>query len=166
MNSLVDMGADLWAWLENLPLAARIGESWWFPLLESVHVLMATFMLGTLLMVDLRLLGLAARQQPVTRLSSELTPWSWGAFAIAVVTGVGMFITRAGTYMQNPAFQIKLVLLMLAGINMAALHFGILRRVAQWDTAAPPIAARFAGAASLLVWASVMLAGRWVGHLQ
>ena len=159
--------ADLWAWLENLPLASRIGESWWFPLLESFHVLTATFVLGTILMVDLRLLGLAARQQAVTRISRELIPWSWGAFAIALVTGIGMFMTRAGTYMENPAFQIKLVLLALAGVNMAAFHFGTFRRIAQWDTAAmPTVAARFAGAASLLVWAAVMLAGRWVGHLQ
>ena len=159
--------ADFWSWLENLPLAGRIGESWWFPLLESIHVLSATFVLGTLLMVDLRLLGVAARQQAVTRISGELIPWSWGAFAVAVVTGSGMFITRAGTYMENPAFQIKLVLLALAGINMAAFHFGTFHRVAQWDMAATPtVAARFAGAASLLIWAGVMLAGRWVGHLQ
>jgi hypothetical protein len=159
--------ADFWSWLENLPLAGHIGESWWFPLLESLHVLSATFVLGTLLMVDLRLLGVAAGQQAVTRISGELIPWSWGAFAVAVVTGIGMFITRAGTYMENPAFQIKLVLLALAGINMAAFHFGTFRRVAQWDLAATPtVAARFAGAASLVVWAGVMLAGRWVGHLQ
>jgi hypothetical protein len=159
--------ADSWAWLENLPIATRIGESWWFPLLESLHVLTATFVLGTLLMVDLRLLGLAARQQAMTRISGELIPWSWGAFAVALVTGIGMFITRAGTYMENPAFQIKLVLLALAGINMTAFHFGTFRRIAQWDTAATPtVAAKFAGAASLVVWAGVMLAGRWVGHLQ
>lgn len=158
--------ADAWAWLENLPLAARIGESWWFPLLESIHVLTATFVLGTLLMVDLRLIGVAARQQAVTRISRELIPWSWGAFAIALVTGVGMFITRAGTYVENPAFQIKLALLALAGVNMAAFHFGTFRRVAQWDTTAPTTAARFAGAASLVMWIGVMLAGRWVGHLQ
>ena len=167
MTSLAHFCADFWSWLENLPLAGHIGESWWFPLLESIHVLSATFVLGTLLMVDLRLLGVAASQQAVTRISGELIPWSWGAFAVAVVTGIGMFITRAGTYMENPAFQIKLVLLALAGINMAAFHFGTFRRVAQWDLAATPtVAARFAGAASLVVWAGVMLAGRWVGHLQ
>ena len=81
--------ADFWSWLESLPLAGRIGESWWFPLLESIHVLSATFVLGTLLMVDLRLLGVAARQQLVTRISGELIPWSWGTFAVAVVTGIG-----------------------------------------------------------------------------
>jgi hypothetical protein len=123
--------AEVWTWLENLPLVARVGESWWFPLLESIHVLTATFVLGALLMVDLRLIGIAARQQSVTRISGELIPWSWGAFAVASITGVGMFTTRAGTYMENPAFQIKLALLALAGVNMAAFHFGTFRRVAQ-----------------------------------
>ena len=74
--------------------------------------------------------------------------------------------TRAGTYMGNPAFQIKLALLALAGVNMAAFHFGTFRRVAQWDTTAPPAAARLAGVASLAMWIGVILAGRWVGHLQ
>ncbi|MBC7984835.1 MAG: hypothetical protein H7Y02_13385 [Candidatus Obscuribacterales bacterium] len=158
--------AEFWLWLENLPLALRIGESWWFPLLESLHVVAITFVVGAILMVDLRLLNLAARRYSVSRIAGELVPWTWGAFVISVLTGAGLFITRAEHYAGNAAFQIKIILLVLAGINMAALHFIAFRNVAKWDTAVPTTsAARIAGAASLLLWMGVMLAGRWIGHL-
>jgi hypothetical protein len=158
---------DFWTWLENLPLAMRIGESWWFPFLESLHVVGVTFVFGSLLMVDLRLIGVAARSYAVTRMSKELVPWTWAAFALSLVTGVGLFVTRADHYAANIAFQLKMLALLLAGINMLVFHFGTLRGVAGWDgVSTPPSRARGAGALSLLFWIAVMLAGRWVGHLN
>ncbi|HET9449091.1 MAG TPA: hypothetical protein VFO35_22660, partial [Steroidobacteraceae bacterium] len=68
-----------WAWLEMTPLAARIGESAWFPLLESIHVLSAMFVVGTVLMADLRLLGWSARRYSVTTITDEVVPGTWGA---------------------------------------------------------------------------------------
>jgi hypothetical protein len=62
---------ELWSWLENTSLAMRIGESWWFPLLESIHVVAITFVIGSLLMVDLRLIGIAARDYGVSRMSAS-----------------------------------------------------------------------------------------------
>lgn len=155
-----------WAWLEALPLSMAIGESWWFPLLESLHVITATFVVGSILMVDLRLLGLAARQHPVSRITREVIPWTLTAFGLSAVTGAGMFITRASHYIDNRAFQVKLVLLVLAGVNMAVFHLGTSRGLARWHTGPVTSAApRLAGASSLLLWVGVMLAGRWIGHL-
>jgi hypothetical protein len=157
---------ELWTWLETLPLASYIGESFWFPFLESVHVLTGTFLVGSILMVDLRLLGLAANQYPVSRIVREVIPWTYGACAVSVVAGIGLFITRASAYAANPAFQVKIAFLVLAGINMAVFHLMTARNVAEWDHAARPTrGARFAGGCSLLLWIGVMLAGRWVGHL-
>jgi hypothetical protein len=158
--------ASFWAWLEGLTIAGYIGESWWFPFLESLHVLTATFVVGSILMVDLRLLGLAARSHSVSRITREIVPWTGGAFALSALTGAGMFITRASHYIDNRAFQVKLVLLILAGLNMAVFHLGTSRSIARWDTAGETTAgSRFAGASSLLLWIGVMLAGRWIGHL-
>ena len=158
--------SEFWSTLENSPLALRIGESWWFPLLESIHVVAIALVVGSLLMVDLRLLGVAARAYAVTRMSRELIPWTWVSFAISVLTGIGLFITRAEHYMGNPAFQIKLVLLALAGANMALFHFAIFRTVAAWDRSTPPRGAKATAALSLVLWCGVILAGRWVGHLS
>ena len=157
---------ELWSWLETRPLAEHIGFTWWFPFLESLHVLAVGLVVGTILMVDLRLLGLTALVHPVSRMTRELIPWTWGAFALAIVTGFGLFMTRAATYIENPAFQIKLLALLLAGLNMALFQFRTFRVVPDWDAdAVVPAAARRAGAASLALWVVVVFAGRWVGHI-
>ena len=157
--------AEFWTWLEGLPLAEHIGFTWWFPFLESIHVLAIAFLVGSILMVDLRLLGLAALSYAASRVTRELIPWTWGALSVAVVTGAGMFMTRAATYIEHPPFQVKLVLLLLAGVNMALFQFRTFRDIEAWDNAAgTPVAARVAGATSLLLWAGVVLAGRWIGH--
>jgi hypothetical protein len=159
--------ADLWAWLEALPVSTHIGATAWFPLLESLHVLSSTFIVGSILMVDLRLVGLAGVRHPVSRIVREVIPWTYAASAISVVTGVGMFATRAAHYAGNVAFQVKMALLVLAAINMAVFHLVSARRIADWDAAASPsLAARLAGAASMILWIGIMLSGRWIGHLS
>ena len=158
--------ADVLTWLETLPISAYIGESWWFPFLESIHVLTATFVVGSIAMVDLRLLGLAARGQPVVRIVREVVPLTLWACAISVVTGFALFSTRANHYAGNVAFQVKMVLLILAGFNMAVFHLVTMRGIADWDSAAMTSrASRLAGASSILLWTGVILAGRWIGHL-
>ena len=163
----LDAYPSIWQWLQDHPIAQHIGFTWWFPLLESIHVIGIGLVIGTILTVDLRLLGLAAVRYPVTQITGKLLPWTWAAFAVAAITGFGMFVTRAPAYVENPAFQIKFLLLPLACINMAIFHFRTFRRgIAEWDTAEElPPAARIAGGASLLLWAGIVLAGRWTGHL-
>lgn len=160
------LNSPMWIDIENWPLSWEIGGTSWFPFLESIHVIAAAMVLGSILMVDLRLLGLAATRYSITTLSKELAPWSWGAFVVATITGLGMFITRAASHVVNPAFQWKIVLLALAGANMAYFHFRIYRHIAQWDTVvATPVQLKMVGSMSLFLWAGVMLAGRWVGHI-
>jgi hypothetical protein len=158
--------AEFWSWLEMQPLSAHIGETAWFPLLESLHVLAATFLVGTILMADLRLLGFAARNHPVSRIVREIIPWTWGAFALAIITGTGLFITRASAYVANTAFQLKLILLILAGANVLVLHMALFRDIERRDMHTPKRAAQLVGGCSLAVWAAVLLAGRWIGHLS
>jgi hypothetical protein len=154
-------------WLESQPLSLYLGESAWFPFLESIHVITATFLVGSILMVDLRLLGLAARRYSVRRVVREVVPWTYAASVFSVVTGVGLFVTRAGHYAGNRAFQIKMVLLVFAGLNMAVFHLITARGIERSDEAgAITAASRFAGASSLLLWIGILLAGRWIGHLS
>jgi hypothetical protein len=159
--------SEFCSWLEGTSLALRIGESWWFPLLESIHVVAVVFVVGSILMVDLRLIGVAARVYAVSRIAGELIPWTWMGFAISVVTGAGLFVTRASHYAGNPAFQAKLLLMAFAGINMGLFHFVAFRGVTAWDTVgSPPRSAKIFAALSLSLWSGVVLAGRWVGHLS
>ncbi len=154
-----------WDWLQNTDLAFAIGATWWFPFIESLHVVGVALVLGAILAADLRLLGVNARGYATLAFVRELTPWAWGGFVLAAVTGAGMFITRPSTYAANPAFQVKLLLLALAGLNVLVLHRGVMRRIDAWGEN-NPYGARAAGALSICLWIGVALAGRWTGHLQ
>ena len=157
---------SIWQWLQDHPIAQHIGFTWWFPLLESIHVIAVGLVVGSIMMVDLRLLGLAALRYPASQVTRRLVPWTWGAFVVAAVTGFGLFATRAPVYVENPAFQIKFLLLPLACLNMAWFQVRTFRGIGAWDMASPPpLSARLAGAISLLLWAGVVLAGRWTGHI-
>ena len=124
---------EFWAWLQALPISEHIGFTWWFPLLESIHVLAIGLVVGTILMVDLRLLGLAATRYPASRVTLELVPWTWIGFVVAFTTGFGMFAAGATRYVENPAFQIKFMLLPLASYCAApAPQIRALSRHALW----------------------------------
>ena len=157
---------EFWARLQALPISEHIGFTWWFPLLESIHVLAIGLVVGTILMVDLRLLGLAATRYPASRITRELVPWTWIGFVVAFTTGFGMFMAGATRYVENPAFQIKFMLLPLAALNMVWFQFRTMRTISAWDdTNVLPTTAKLAGATSLLLWIGELLAGRWTGHL-
>lgn len=157
--------APLLTALENTSWALAISEgSYLFPTIETLHVIALTVVFGSISVLDLRLLGVFAHHRRVSRLARELLPVTWGAFALAVVTGSLMFASAATRYAGNTPFKIKVVLLLLAGLNMAAFHAGAFRRVEEWDEAQrTPRAARLAGAASLALWIGVIAAGRFIG---
>ena len=160
------LNSTLWLDIEEWTISWTIGGTNWFPLLESIHVIAAAMVVGTILWVDLRLIGVAAVQYPITTMSRELVPWTWGAFVVATITGIGMFITRAASHVLNPAFQSKMGLLVLAGLNMAYFHFKLYKDIAQCDSlAVTSTQLKIAGSLSLFLWAGVMLAGRWIGHI-
>jgi hypothetical protein len=114
-------------------------------------------------MLDLRLLGVASRSSSVSRLSSEVLPWTWAAWCTAALFGTLMFMAKAGTYAGNLQFRLKFVCMGLAAVNMLIFHFGSFRQVARWDSGEPPVSAKVAGAMSLSLWICVVFFGRWVG---
>ncbi len=151
--------------LQDLPFALVIAENaWLFPTIETFHVLALAIVVGSISMIDLRLLGIAHRKHAVTHLSHDVLPWTWAGFVVAVASGALMFSAKAVDYWDNPFFRIKLGLLLAAGINMAIFHLFTWRSVADWDqTASAPRAARIAGLVSLLFWIGVVICGRWIG---
>ncbi|HUK00656.1 MAG TPA: DUF6644 family protein [Steroidobacteraceae bacterium] len=137
------------------------------PIVESIHVLAAATLFGTILVVDLRLLGLPNTRRPFTRISHEMLRLTWGAFAVAVVAGALMFAANAHTYFINTAFRLKVLAILCAGINMAFFQFVTFRNVAAWDqNVRPPLPARLAGATSMLLWIAVICFARWIGFTK
>ena len=156
---------DLLAALESSSIAAALRNSLYlFPFIESLHVVGLGFVFGTIAIVDLRLLGLASRRRPFTRVTADVLKWTWLAFALTVATGLLMFTTRADVYFHNVYFRLKMGLLALAGVNMLVFELTTGRRAATWDhDEIPPRAGRVAAALSLALWIGVIFMGRWIG---
>src|SRR5882757_3107844 len=127
---------DFLAVLENTSIGAsmrgEVGWPWLFPTVETLHVISLALVFGSIVSVDLRLVGLASRNSAVSKLSKEVLPYTWTAFICAVVTGTLMFISKAHIYFYNLQFQLKFLCMFLAGVNMAVFHFGAYRHVREW----------------------------------
>ncbi len=151
--------------LYDTPLAAFVRQNdYAFPTIESVHVLAISVVVGTIAIVDLRLLGYPSHRKSARQLMLDLLPFTWGAFLIAVIAGSLLFMSNATAYYDNAQFQEKMAAMLLAGVNMAIFHLSAYRKIADWDDASPlPLAARIAGATSLGLWILVVFFGRWVG---
>jgi len=135
-----------------------------FPLLESAHVVFLTLVFGTILIVDLRLLGVASINRTFGALESDIIKWTWFAFSGAVLTGVLMFITNPIVYFENVPFRIKMVLLLCAGLNMLIFEQFTRRKYNDFEgTATAPRPARIAAVLSLVLWTGVIGAGRVIG---
>lgn len=157
--------SDLWPLLEHTGLATAVRQSsWLFPTIESIHVLAVVLVFGTISIVDLRLLGLPTREKAVRRLTAEVLPYTWGFFVLAAVTGFLMFASSATTYAADLPFQLKMGLMVLAGINMIAFHLLPYRTVHLWDVLVhPPVGAKVMAATSLGLWLGIVVFGRWIG---
>jgi hypothetical protein len=137
------------------------------PIVNSLHVLCITLVFGTVLVVDLRLLGWMDRGRAVTAVSREMLRLTWVAFAGALVTGAMFFAANAGTYWFNNAFRFKMLAILLAGINMLVFQLVTCRNVSAWDrNASTPAGARIAGALSILIWTAVIVLGRVIGFTK
>jgi uncharacterized membrane protein len=158
------MFEDLFTQLQDMDFPTQIRESGYlFPIIETVHVFALVLVVGSIMTVDLRLLGVTNRERHFSHLASEMLPWTWTAFIVAVTAGLLMFSSKAVTYYNNIPFRIKMCCLVLAGLNMAWFHWAGTRHLKMWDHAKPPPSAKFAGGASLLLWTTIVATGRWIG---
>lgn len=152
-------------WLHDTPVGTAIRESGTlFPWIESVHVLSITTVVGSISIVDLRLLGLTSKSRAVSKLTAEVLPMTWVAFILAAITGSLLFSSNAVKYAHNIFFLSKMCLLVVAFINMLVFHVITSRGIEHWDSSPrPPAQVRLAGALSLTLWIAVIVTGRWIG---
>jgi hypothetical protein len=153
------------SWLQDTPLAVVVRENGYvFPWVECAHVVALSFVVGSIAIVDLRLLGLASVNRPVTALLKQILPLTWSAFAFALLTGGTLFISDAVAYWDDGPFRMKFVAMGFAGINMLVFHLVTARNIAEWSASArTPWTAKVAGGLSMLIWVFVVGFGRWIG---
>lgn len=155
---------SFWQGLEASAFGDFVAESTWaFPTLESLHVMAFVTVLGSLLVVDLRILGLGWKDIKLTTLSHETLRITWIAFVLAAITGLMIFCSKATSYVINPYFKLKLVMLVFAGLNMIVFQFITWKTVADWDLGRVPTAAKVSATLSLLAWICVVFFGRAIG---
>jgi uncharacterized membrane protein len=148
-------------------VAASVRQSLWlFPLIETVHLLGMTALVSTIAVFDLRLLGWVMRPERVSMLARRLFPWTWAGFAVQVITGGLLFSSEAVHVYNNPAFRLKMLLILLAGVHAVIFHFAVFRDVPAWDESkVMPMGAKLAGVTSILLWIGVVAAGRFIGFI-
>lgn len=159
MNTFQALCQSIYDW----PVSTALRESDnVYPFIETAHVLAIALIAGSLVTVDLRLIGALFRGHPVTRITRTLLPWAWRGFTLMVITGLPLFAAEAAKLYHNPAFRVKLALLATAGLNALLFHLTTYRRVHDWETGPPPGAARVFAVASILLWSGVIVAGRLI----
>jgi len=151
--------------IEVLPFARMMRESLWaYPIVETIHIVGFVILVGSVLMFDLRVLGLS-KNLSVRALSRHLLPWSVGALVLIVPTGFLMFSAHAMDFLGNRTFQLKMALLMAAGINAVIFRTGPYQTVAHWDVGTrAPISAQLSVAASIVLWVSIISCGRLLAY--
>jgi hypothetical protein len=152
--------------IESLAIARAMREwLWLYPAVEIVHIFGFTILVGSVVMFDLRVLGLS-KQISIRALAKHLLPWSVAALFLIVPTGLMMFSAHAEDFLSNRAFQLKMALLLTAILNAAFFHTGPYTTVKSWDThARAPWLARASVLLSIVLWIGVISCGRLLAYL-
>ncbi len=150
-------------WLTQTYIGREMqGNAYLFPTVEALHIMGSAALVGSTSILSLRLAGLFLTDVPVSKVAKQFLPWAWLGFAFQVITGTLLFMSEATQAYDNVIFQVKMALIVLAGINALVFQQTVYRRVATWDASNPPFGAKFAGYASIVVWFAVIAAGRWL----
>lgn len=154
-------------WCGGTYLGASVRNSeWLFPFIESIHMLGIVALVGSSALLDLRLLNRGLlRQDPALRVTSRLLPVMWASFAVMAVTGILMFLSEATRCYESVAFRVKMILLVVVGLNAIFFHFTAYRKIDKWELApSTPGSAKFAAWVSLLLWVCTIVAGRGIAY--
>ena len=153
-------------WLATTTWSIALHESlYMYPFIESTHVLALFLFAGTIAMVDLRLLGVAFREIPVSEINARILPWTVAGAVVMVVTGVLLFYAIPVRSYQSLWFRFKVVFLLGAAINVWTFHRRVAINQAVWDAdKRPPRPARVSAVVSLSMWACVIVFGRMIAY--
>jgi len=153
-------------WLHDTSFSGTLrGSTWAEPIVETIHVLTLTVLLGFTVLLDLRLLGVAMRRKPVSDVLDQLNPPIIGAFWIMLFSGALLFCGDPVAFYGTIFFRAKMIMLVLAVVNILIFNSTLRRRITEWDRdpATPPMA-KLAAIVSLVLWAAIIAAGRAIAY--
>jgi hypothetical protein len=152
-------------WLERSYVGHAVRTSnWLFPTIESFHILGLILVIGSIMWFDFRLLGFTA-DKSVSQVGLDVMPGARVGFVTSMSSGVLLWTSEAAHLYINPAFRLKMLMLVLIGVNAGVFELITRRSINQWDNAkATPVAAKMAGVLSIVLWTSVVFLGRWIAY--
>jgi len=149
-------------WLEGSALGLAISQTTWLmPLFNTIHALGMTLLIGSILFVSLRLLGVLMAQRPVRQIAGETQRWTITGLVTMVITGLLLFIPESLRWYGSIPFRVKMTFLLAAVV----FHFTLFRKVTSGDKAGP-LLCRITGALALLLWFGVACGGRAITFLE
>jgi hypothetical protein len=153
-------------WIQNSSVGTAIRDSLVvFPVVETLHVVGLSISVGLILITDLRLTGVALSFERPSAVMRPLRMWMLSGFALMFTTGALLFWAEAAKCYKSPAFRLKMIFLLLAGLNALLFETSLGRTAGAWDDdTVPPPRARLAGWMSLLCWSGVVIFGRWTAY--
>jgi hypothetical protein len=153
-------------WLNGTSWSVYLRESELaFPLTEAIHLIGLGISVGTIMWVDLRLLGFTMARERVSDVVTRLERWAIGGFIVMFISGLVLFLGKPENYYTTTAFRIKMLMLPLAGLNVLFFHKKVYPHVAEWnESAAVPWQGRLAGFISMTLWLAIIIAGRWTAY--
>ena len=158
---------SLFQWLNDSAFSVWLRESDApFPIIETVHILALGLSVGTILWVDLRLLGFVTKHYRVSDVVERLEPWAIAGFTVMFASGLLLFISEPMKCYTAISFQLKAIMLVLTGVNVWYFHAKVYPSVAGWDEGeGMPWRAKMVGFVSMLLWFGIIVAGRWTAYV-
>jgi uncharacterized membrane protein YtjA (UPF0391 family) len=153
----------MWEALEQMSWVRTLSETgWMYATVSVIHYFSMFVLIGTVVILDLRVLGVAARRQTATQLAEQLSPWTWTFLVLALVSGFLEFSVIAGDYAQTWPFRVKMLVILVAIVSTIIVR----RNVPHWDRLpVVPMGAKVLAAVSLVLWVGAILAGTEIALL-
>ena len=157
---------DLSEWLATTRLSMVIQEvTWIIPLVQTLHILSIAIVISSIFMIDLRLVGIGARSQPTAAVVNRFLPWVWYALIVLLFSGSLLIIGEPARSLENPAFRLKMLMLVTVIVLTVLLQRPLRRNPQFWELNSLRKAASMGIAvASLALWTAVLFAGRWIAY--
>ncbi len=152
--------------ISDLPISLWIGTHFWIiPIMQTLHILALTAAFGSVLMINLHILGLTGRSRTLAQTVHRFQPWIWWALVVLVVTGLGMILGEPIRELINPVFWIKMGLIIALVLLSLWYQSTLARGMVQWDmTLKARAGVRLSAAGLILLWCMIMFAGRWIAY--
>ena len=154
------------AWLEQTPISQTIQSTAWIvPAVQTVHILAIAAVMSSVLMIDLRLIGVLGRDQSLARVFERFKPVIWWTLPILLATGIIMIIGEPARSLENSVFQLKMTLLVAAIIVTLSFQIPLRANAAFWElSSGRRTAVKMIAVLSLLLWVGIVFAGRWIAY--